>query len=104
MSRPVSPAHQARVATYAALVASGRRLFEPTPEQVPECDRPNRRACIGCGRAARAGWGKGSRPHGWAVRRLAGAERHGTEIHCPQCLRRWGWGEGNEGWPKLPEE
>lgn len=104
MSVPVSPAHRARVAANAARVAAGRRIFEPTPEVVPEADKPNRRACIGCGRATSKGWGKGTRPKGWAVRRLAGAERFGFEIHCPLCLKRWGWGEGNEWWPKPPKE
>lgn len=91
---PALPACRlARVARYAALVAAGRRLFEPTPEALPESDKPNRRACIGCGRAVTKGWGKGTIPRGWAVRRLAGAERHGTEVHCYSCLRKWGWGD-----------
>lgn len=89
-------AHEARIRDYAERVTAGERLFEPTPAELPEGDRPNARRCIGCGRSQSEGWGKGTRPRGWVVRRLAGAERYGNEIHCPRCVRTWGVGVGLE--------
>lgn len=102
MTRPPPTAEAAaerevRIADYARRVAAGQRLFEPTPAELPECDRPGRRACLGCGRSQTAGWGKGTAPPGWVVRRIVGAERYGQELHCPGCLRRWGLGVGLEG-------
>jgi hypothetical protein len=95
---------EARIAEYARRVAAGLRLFEPTPAVTPPADRPNRRACIGCGRETLKGWGKGSRPRGWVVRRLPGSKWFGVEIHCPLCVRRWGVGVGLEQEPKEPSE
>lgn len=92
---------EARIAGYAARIARGERLFEPTPAVPPPEDDPNRRACIACGRSQSHGWGKGTKPRGWVVRRLAGAERHGTEIHCPRCVKRWGFGDGLKGLPLI---
>lgn len=84
--------HEARIIAYAARIARGERLFEPTPEKMPEADRPGVRMCIGCGRLAMQGWGAGIRPAGWVVQLLPGQKKCGVEIHCPDCVRAWGLG------------
>lgn len=95
MSAPPTD-REARVIEYARRVAAGERLFEPTPAVTPVADLANRRACIGCGRETAKGWGKGTRPHGWVVRRLSGSKWFGVELHCPRCVRQWGVGVGLE--------
>lgn len=95
MSAPPTD-REARVAEYARRVAAGQRLFEPTPEVIPKADTVGVRACIGCGRETAKGWGKGTRPRGWVVRKLSGSKWFGVELHCPGCIRRWGVGVGLE--------
>jgi hypothetical protein len=86
--------HEARIIAYAARIARGERLFEPTPTKVPESDRPGARACIACGRVETKGWGRETKPWGWRTQPLAGAERFGVELHCWPCFQKWGWGTG----------
>lgn len=76
-----------RIEHYAAMVAQGHRLFEPG-----ERARDSVRVCVGCGKLCPNQGGP--MPGSWHVQPFANCPRYREEIHCPECVKEWGWGDG----------
>jgi hypothetical protein len=80
-----------RIRSYQERAAAGLPLFgdDDAPAQRAKCTEWE---CLGCGAACRFGF-RFCLPPGWASRTVPTTMGPMKEIHCPDCLRAWGYGD-----------